>query len=315
MAPWAEGRLVCTTCVVLLLGFEVAQPAAFFLAGHKDASRLATVGEKCSYDVPALQSSDDEGAMRFIENGYASSIGRDEAITGLADTEVRSAASEAGPRWRKGCVKDADGNCKEATCPEDTYGEITLHGITELFRDPHVNLQSNDVFADLGSGLGRAVASATFVSGVHEAFGVELSERRWNLGCQALGTLASGIKGSVKSSQVSATHQHFEMRHENILDADLQKPTVVYIASLCFRKALMSKIQYRLEQQLPSGARVASLRRFPEQRQNGQVGLKFRSMTRVMMDWNDPTDLQPVFLYSMERGHNSSSTHSSLHRR
>lgn len=306
MARQARVQLVRPSCVVLLFTLSSVRTAAVFLAAHEGERRLATQIEKCSYEVPAMRNSDDEGAMRFIENGYGSSIGKEEAITGLADTEVRTAAADAGPRWRKGCIKDADGNCKEATCPEDTYGEITLHGVTELFRDPHVNLKSTDVFADLGSGLGRAVAAAAFIGNVHEAFGVELSERRWDLGCQALGTLASGIKGALNtSSRPSATHQHFEVRHQNILDADLHKPTVVYVASLCFRTGLLAKIQHRLEQQLPAGARVASLRRFPEQRKPGQQGLKFLSMTRVMMDWNDPLDLQPVFLYSMERGSSS----------
>lgn len=296
-------------CMVLLATNKSAQTSAFFLNAHAGERRLTVSGQVCSYEIPAMGSSDEKGAIQFINLGYASSIGKEQAITGLADTEVRSAAAETGPRWRKKCVKDEDGNCKEATCPEDTYGEVTLEGVTELFRDPQIQLKGNDVFADLGSGLGRAVAAAIFIGGVREAFGIELSERRWSLGCQALGSLASGVKKALApSARQSTAPQHFETRHENILDADLGKATVVYVASLCFRKALMSKIQARLEQQLLAGARVASLRRFPEQRQEGQEGLQLQGKTRVMMDWNDPEDLQPVFLYTMKRTSSSNFT-------
>lgn len=301
--------IVKVFCALVLPSASGARVSTTFLNGHSGRRSLTTSGKVCGYDIPALRSTDDAGAMYFIERGYNVSIGKEQAITGLADTEVRSAAADTGPRWRKKCVKDEDGNCKEATCPEDTYGEITLKGVTELFRDPQIQLRKTDVFADLGSGLGRSIAAAIFVSGVHEAFGVELSERRWSLGCTALGSLASGMKKALGSSARQAeAHQHFEVRHQNILDADLSRPTVIYVASLCFRKTLMSDIQNRLEQQLPTGARVASLRRFPVERKQGQQGLFLQGKTRVMMDWNDPEDLQPVFLYIMKPGSSSNST-------
>jgi hypothetical protein len=57
-----------------------------------------------------------------------------------------------------------------------TYGEITPAGFRALAR--RVGLGAQDVFVDLGSGVGRAVVQAALENGVRRSAGVELAASR-----------------------------------------------------------------------------------------------------------------------------------------
>jgi len=196
----------------------------------------------------------------------------------------------------------ADGECEVATCTEDTYGEITQEGAAQMFSDAHVALKPGDIFFDLGSGLGKLVLDAAVFAGA-QATGVELSSLRFDSGCDVLARLADEMQqqaSSVNGSQAVQTRR-LELRNNDMLKTDISAADVVYVASLCFRPALMVQLYSHLVKNLKPGARVASLRRFPEVPTvpGDRVRLVFSAKLRVMMTWNDPSDPNPVFVYDV----------------
>jgi len=260
-------------------------------------------GDFCAYDVPWVEGAgpDDENVMSIIRQAY----GDEASLAHLGDGNVTSTASRLGPRGPRKCGKvDADGNCDVATCTEDTYGEITQRGAAQLFADPHVQLKPGNVFFDLGSGLGKLVADAALLAGA-KATGVELSSLRFGLGCDALAVVAeeSWVRANSSSAHGSVQTRRLEMRNDDMLKTDLRAADVVYVASLCFRPALMAQLQTHLVRHLKPGARVASLRRFPEVSPGAgdRTRLAFSAKLRVMMSWNDPDDPNPVFVYEAKK--------------
>lgn len=292
MAASALGPLWCS-CVAAALSFLAQGAAARLLL------RAATAAETCGYEFPAQHPAGaDADAMRFIERAYDEGIGK---VAHLPDHNVSSTAARVGPRGPTKCSQaDGDGNCRVATCREDTYGEITQRGAAQLFADPLVNLRAGDTFMDLGSGLGKLVADAAILAGASRSIGVELSDFRWSEGCKALGMIASNLDGGgTGGSGAGGGHRgglmrHMELRRGNMLHADVSSADVVYVASLCFRPGLMEQLRAVLARKLKTGARVASLRRFPS-----GPRLVLQATLRVPMDWSAPGDPQPVFVYKV----------------
>eukprot|EP00747_Dinoflagellata_sp_TGD_P165428 gnl/TRDRNA2_/TRDRNA2_186677_c0_seq1.p1 gnl/TRDRNA2_/TRDRNA2_186677_c0~~gnl/TRDRNA2_/TRDRNA2_186677_c0_seq1.p1 ORF type:complete len:301 (+),score=53.81 gnl/TRDRNA2_/TRDRNA2_186677_c0_seq1:90-992(+) len=286
--------------------------AAFVVAA--DARRLAlrqgaqrTVSaaaeEVCSYEIPAdAPAGENAEARHFIEKAY----GGDEEIAHLPEPDIRNRSRALGPAGPDKCREaDADGNCKVASCKEDTYGEITQRGAVSLLSDPHVHLKEGEIFFDLGCGLGKMVADAAILMGASRSVGVELSDFRWKLGCEALGKMASKLrKGNATSTGPT---RHMELRRGDMLRAEVSTADVVYVASLCFRPALMESLRAELVQKLRPGVRVASLRRFPDPPASAAAReptrLTLQATLRVVMSWNDPKDPNPVYVYSVEPVH------------
>lgn len=59
---------------------------------------------------------------------------------------------------------------------ERTYGEVTLPGMMALFEE--LKFQKEDVFVDIGSGLGNLVFYASFVKGAKKSYGIEIQRNR-----------------------------------------------------------------------------------------------------------------------------------------
>ena len=66
----------------------------------------------------------------------------------------------------------------------EAYGELTIRGMREL--RPRLAPGRDDVFYDLGSGVGRSVMQAAMERPVARAIGVELSATRDDVGQRAL---------------------------------------------------------------------------------------------------------------------------------
>lgn len=270
--------------------------------------RVTESDEACSFEVPASPpAGPDADARALIKRIFYSD---EREMAALGDGNVTAQADRLGPRGPSRCQEvNPDGNCEVASCTEDTYGEMTQLGAAQMFANPHVLLKPGDTFVDLGSGFGRLVADAVILGGAGRAVGVELSHGRWQDGCQSMQNLADLLKSEQTTSdtkaplRASTATQHLELRRGDMLRANVfSDADVVYVASLCFRPALLEQLQAVLVQQLRSGVRVVTLRRFvePQVNQPASKKLVFQAMIRVGMDWNAHDDPQPVFVYRVE---------------
>lgn len=256
--------------------------------------------EHCVFDLPETEPAGANlDTMGFINRAY----GDDKMLAHLGNASVTDRASKHGRRGPRKCqAADADGNCAIAICGEDTYGEITQAAAVTLLADPNVHFPRGGVFFDLGSGLGKFVADAAILVGARRAVGVELSSMRFNMACAALGK----IEGLLRKSEGIPNTRRVEMHRGDMLQTQLEElrhADVVYIASLCFRPALMKEVQNMLVRRLRMGTRVVSLRRFPQPDTSEQAPamLSFVAKLRAVMDWNDPADPNPVFVYQVKQ--------------
>ena len=135
-----------------------------------------------------------------------------------------------------------------------TYGEITPAGFRTLAQ--RLRLSARDVFADLGSGHGKAVVQAVAEMGVRAGVGVEIAPPRHERAVALRGTLPAAeaarltfVLGDCADAALWAT-------------APLAEATAVYVASLLFDKPLLERVAARLAA-APQLRTVATLRRFP----------------------------------------------------
>lgn len=207
------------------------------------------------------------------------------------------------------------------------YGEISFEGVEALLRV--MDLTPNDVFFDLGSGRGMAVAHCFLSGAPRQSVGVEMSRTRHVQAKHAAERLskivnllphgpASGISASGNSDRSAAAFwlreealalsPTFEMRagarsmrlvHGDCLKVDLAGATAVYMANLTWPDEAVAAIGARLAA-TPSVRIVASLKPLPSLSTYRGAALKPAGTLLLPMSWQDRNNNSygvPVYLY------------------
>lgn len=173
------------------------------------------------------------------------------AIGGVAALSAPPSAAEVlRLRAIQRAVRDGDVNEFEEASIEKvggklsaTYGEITPRGFSTLAA--RMALAREDVYCDLGSGLGRTVMQAAREHGCRKSVGVELSSTRHNAALRLL-----------DHERPAAFADRCELVQGDIADPTLWPPTTdaplagvtcVYVASLLFNDELMRRLADRIE--------------------------------------------------------------------
>jgi hypothetical protein len=150
-----------------------------------------------------------------------------------------------------------------------TYGEImpaaTVHLIDAL------QLGRDDVFVDLGSGVGKVVVTAALRSQVRRAVGVELACDRHRRG---LGVVeAAQDQGVLRPGVV-------ELRNENVMRTDLTGATVLYTCSTAFPYAFTERLARRVRK-LGRPVRFVTL----QELDSDLPGFALDAILRLDMSW------------------------------
>jgi hypothetical protein len=154
-----------------------------------------------------------------------------------------------------------------------TYGEITYRGAKELFAD--LNLGPNDIFYDLGSGVGKMIVQAYLTTSAKKVVGIELSSLRAQQADKALVAMKKrGLLSSAK--QINFIEGDF-------LKQSLDDATVIYICNTTFSKKLMTNISAKLAS-LKAGVRVVSYKKLDSC--CGADRFKLEKMGRYQTSWN-----------------------------
>ena len=112
---------------------------------------------------------------------------------------------------------------------KETYGEITQIGTDNIVKKFKDYFNSNTVFYDLGSGLGKMVIHIGLEYGVKKSTGIEYSKERHE------GALF------LKESYAKE-HSNIEFHCGNYILHDLSDATVVYLDNTCFPDEIFIKM-------------------------------------------------------------------------
>lgn len=175
---------------------------------------------------------------------------------------------------------------------ELTYGEITVLGVQQFIDAVPQGLSSDDVFFDLGSGVGKSVFQVYLTTDANRASGVELAESRHQYGVQALSTLRSISPEATSDaeSQLVLNGRELSLMHGDVLTADISRGTVFFVSSLAFPDFVLRGVAERFASQMPPGTVAAFSQKIP----GCHRGLAFLRRLYIAMTW---AERSPMFLY------------------
>jgi hypothetical protein len=114
-----------------------------------------------------------------------------------------------------------------------TYGEMLYASVQ--YAMGHLKIDEEDVFCDLGSGIGKVVVQYFLNTPVKRAFGIEASTARHAYAVDR----ADHLKQQ-KPEMFSGRSLDFSCG--NFLTADIQDATIIYTCSTCFDEILLKSI-------------------------------------------------------------------------
>lgn len=190
---------------------------------------------------------------------------------------------------------DRAGFDEEDKARELTYGEVTALGVQQFLDAVPVGLGDDDVFFDLGSGVGKSVLQVYLTTEVKRASGVELAQSRHQHGINALAVLrsvapAEAVTASDDDSLFVLDGRELSLTHGDVLTADISGGTVFFVSSLAFPDFVLRGVQDRLVAEMPPGTVAA----FSQKIRGCHRGLAFLKPLRIAMSWQKNS---PMYLY------------------
>jgi SAM-dependent methyltransferase len=162
-----------------------------------------------------------------------------------------------------------------------TYGEIMPTATDRLIE--HLHLRKDDVFYDLGSGVGKVVLHVALRAPIRRVVGVELARRRHRIARRMLDEVrATGLLRA----------QECELRCADFMRAPLHDATVIYTCSTAFSTPFMNELCARLAR-LTTGLRWVSTQDVDE-----NPWFQLEDVLRLDMSWRRRSK---VHVYRLER--------------
>lgn len=197
------------------------------------------------------------------------------------------------PEEEKGCIREEGG--------DPTYGEI-LYESVEFLNDV-LKLTQDDVFYDLGCGVGKYVMQQYLTTPVKKSVGIELSDTRCKCAQKVIKPVVGLYDVCIKAENdlrkklgkkpvKKAGKKTVEILKQNMLDADLSDATVIFTCSTCFSEELMKQIADKLAG-LEEGLRLITLKQLP-----AHPDFKLIETFTLPMTWSKNT---PVYMYVLDR--------------
>ncbi len=168
-----------------------------------------------------------------------------------------------------------------ATHSSPTYGEIMPTATDRLVE--HLRMRSDDVFYDLGSGVGKVVLQVAMRAPIKRCVGVELARGRHRIARRVL-TEARAL-GLLRAREC-------ELRCADFMRVPMGDATVVYTCSTAFPTAFMNELCARL-------ARLCTgLRWVTTQDLDDNPWFQLEDVLRLDMSWRRKSK---VHVYRLER--------------
>lgn len=140
---------------------------------------------------------------------------------------------------------------KEGGHPQ--YGEIPYDSAAHILSD--LNITKQDVFYDLGSGVGKLVLQVYLTTPVKRSVGIELSPTRWKI--------AEASQNQAAKDDHMVAGRELSFLHQNIRQVPLTDATVCFLSGIAFPAPLIQFIMDRLAG-LEHEVKVISVLSLPE---------------------------------------------------
>ena len=182
--------------------------------------------------------------------------------------------------WGYDVSKDEDQAVK-ATGGSSTYGEIMPTALDRLIES--LDPEPEDVFFDLGSGLGKVILQVAMTVELRQCIGIELVESRHRAAMAALARARAA--GYLETEDV-------RFRKADILRARLTGATILYTCSTAFPEGFMMRVAERVAG-LREGVRLVTLQELDE-----NPWFDTEEVLRLDMSWKRRTK---VHVYRLTR--------------
>lgn len=136
------------------------------------------------------------------------------------------------------------------------YGEIPYDSAAHILDD--LNLSRQDVFYDLGSGVGKLALQVYLTTPVKRSVGIELSTTRW--------TIAESCRNQAATDDHVMNGRDLIFLNQNILTANISDATVCFISGITFPPPLIQSLMDRLST-LDHDVKVISVLPLPPHKQ------------------------------------------------
>lgn len=135
-----------------------------------------------------------------------------------------------------------------------TYGEILYPSVSKFIS--YLDVNENDVFCDLGSGIGKVALQFFLKTPVKKAYGIEYSETR--------NKMAEKVYAQVKHEfpELFKGGRTLDCASANFLEADIKDATIIYSCSTCFSEELLSDMG-KLIDTCPNIKYLVSMKQIP----------------------------------------------------
>lgn len=136
-------------------------------------------------------------------------------------------------------ISQRERDMMEQVCGQKSpvYGEILYSSWKAILDD--IKPTDRDVLYDLGCGVGKVAIQALFDTPIKQVIGVELSPTR--------AARAQYIKKKLEQEHKIPPEKALNIYKQNMLDANLDDATIVYMCSTCYPDELMRDITTKLE--------------------------------------------------------------------
>lgn len=136
-----------------------------------------------------------------------------------------------------------------------TYGEI-LYPSVNKFIDYIGDITENDVFYDLGSGIGKVGLQLFLKTPIKKACGIEYSQTR--------NQYAEKVYGQVHQEFPEMFENGRELKcfNGNFLEMDISDATIIYTCSTCFSEELLSDMGKAIDK-CPNIRYIVSMKQIP----------------------------------------------------
>jgi len=178
------------------------------------------------------------------------------------------------------------------------YGELTTEGVHSLIEI--LDLSAEDVFWDLGCGVGKAVVQVALETNVRASMGVELSTSRIKHGLASLEALQNSSRKWQKDEQDridTIAGNRLSLVCGDISKTSFKNGTHVYAGSLLFPDSLMVDIAVSLMDPQSKAKTFSTLRKFPEEvEEKYKRRLKLWKTVDISVSW---TELTEMYVYKI----------------
>lgn len=180
---------------------------------------------------------------------------------------------------------------------DPTYGEITCASAEKIFTEL-VPIGADDVFYDLGCGIGKLAMWVYLATPAKKSVGVELSDSRFSLAAKAKELMEKNILPQRKATMLAdwgdkAKRKTVDFVLGNIADFDFRDATIIYMCATCYPDLLMQAMVDKFVT-LRAGLRIVALKALPAHPSIHLVG----TPQRFPMTWS-PDRGSPVYIYEM----------------